>query len=69
MISVLHEIRREVGENVVIKTAAINCWSKSFSIIKTDFFSYEDTIIQTPMSKDSKEYSIFEELYSNRKGI
>lgn len=66
MISVLHEIRREVGENVVIKTAAINCWSKSFSIIKTDYFCYADTIIQTPMSKDSKEYSKFESLYNNR---
>lgn len=44
MISVLHEIRREVGKNVIIKTAAINCWSKSFSIIKTDYFCYADTI-------------------------
>lgn len=44
MISVLHEIRREVGKNVIIKTAAINCWSKSFPIIKTDYFCYADTI-------------------------
>ena len=69
MINVVQEIYRIVGKNVVIKTAAINCWSKSFPIIKTDFFSYEDTIIQTPMSKDSKEYSTFEILYANRKTI
>lgn len=29
-------------------------------------FCYVDTIIQTPMSKDSKEYSKFESLYNNR---
>lgn len=69
MISVVQKIRRDVGEDVTIKTAAINCWSKSSSVIRTDFFNYEDTIIQTPMSKDSKEYSTFEQLYSNRKGI
>lgn len=69
MISVVHEICRDVGEDVTIKTAAINYWSKSLSVIRTDFFNYKDTIIQTPMSKDSKEYSIFEQLYSNRKGI
>ena len=66
MSNVVQEILREVGKNVIIKTAAINCWSKSFPIIKTDYFCYADTIIQTPMSKDSKEYSKFESLYNNR---
>lgn len=34
--------------------------------IYTDYFCYVGTIIQTPMSKDSKEYSKFESLYNNR---
>ena len=66
MISVVQKIRRDVGEDIIIKTAAINCWSKSLSVIRTDFCIYEDTIIQTPMSKDSQEYSVFEFLYNNR---
>lgn len=66
MISVVQKIRRDVGADIIIKTAAINCWSKSLSVIRTDFCIYEDTIIQTPMSKDSQEYSVFEFLYNNR---
>ena len=31
MISVVQKIRRDVGEDIIIKTAAINCWSKSLS--------------------------------------
>lgn len=67
MLSVVKEINRELGNKAVIKTAAINCWEKSATIIKVDFFNYIDTIIETPMSKDSKEYPIFKALYNNRK--
>lgn len=53
----------EVFEDVNVKTAAINVWKKSGNIIKTNFYLYEDTIIRTPMSKDSKEYKRFLEIY------
>lgn len=56
----------EVFEDVNVKTAAINVWKKSGNIIKTNFYLYEDTIIRTPMSKDSKEYKIFLKIYKEK---
>jgi len=52
--------------NCEIKTASLNVMSKSKGVIKIDYTVYEDKILRTPMSKDSKEYKIFIKLYNNR---
>lgn len=46
-----------------VKLAALNVWKQSESVIKCDYFKYVDTILRTPMSKDSKEYKTFLELF------
>lgn len=46
-----------------IKTYSLNVWDESKAIFNTDFFSYENTVIRAPMSKDSKEYKEFCRLY------
>lgn len=48
-----------------IKTAGLNVWDKSREIIETDFALYRNTIIKSPMSKDSHEYDIFLASYEN----
>lgn len=50
--------------NAEIKTAGLNVWDKSMSIIDTDFALYRNTVIKTPMSKDSKEYKDFMKTYN-----
>lgn len=50
--------------NAEIKTAGLNVWDKSKSIIDTDFALFKNTVIKTPMSKDSKEYKDFMEFYN-----
>ena len=50
--------------NAEIKTAGLNVWDKSMSIIDTDFALYKNTVIKTPMSKDSKEYKDFMKIYN-----
>lgn len=52
--------------NCEIKTASLNVMSKSKDVIKIDYTIYEDKILRTPMSKDSKEYRHFIKLYKNR---
>ena len=56
MKNVLENIKLTFRGKVYVKTAAINVWSKSFSVFRVDFYRYKDTIIETPMSKDSKDY-------------
>lgn len=51
--------------NAEIKTAGLNVWDKSKSIIDTDFALFKNTVIKTPMSKDSKEYKDFMSIYNN----
>ena len=51
--------------NAKIKTAGLNVWDKSRSIIDTDFALYKNTVIKTPMSKDSKEYKDFIKIYNS----
>jgi len=46
-----------------IKTYSLNVWNESKSVFVTDYSSYENTVIRAPMSKDSREYKIFCELY------
>ena len=59
-------IRSTFGGKISIKSASINVWSKSFGIYPVDFYIYRDSIIETPMSKDSKEYPTFMEIYNSR---
>lgn len=51
--------------DVEIKIAGLNVWDKSRSIIDTDYALYRDTVIKTPMSKDSKEYKDFMKIYNS----
>lgn len=53
--------------NAQIKTAALNVWDKSKYVINVDYCLFRDTIMRTPMSKDSKEYSKFEKIYHSNK--
>lgn len=46
-----------------IKSAGLNVWDKSEKIFKTDFALYKNVIIKAPMSKDSREYRQFVEIY------
>lgn len=68
MLQVKDKIYSDLG-TVVIRTAAINVWSKSAKVCETNYCNYKNFIIMTPMSKDSKEYPEFEKLYNNRKFI
>ena len=68
MIQVMEKLFADFGKDTIIKTAAVNVWSKSEEVCATDYRIYTDTIIMTPMSKDSEEYAEFEELYRKRNG-
>lgn len=50
-----------------IKIAALNCFKKSKKIIKTDYFIYEDTMLNGPWSNDSKYNKEFIKMYNNYK--
>lgn len=65
MKAVFNEIKKSFL-NAEIKLAAINVWEESIKTINIDFCIYKNTIIRTPMSKDSKEYSTFLKLYKER---
>ena len=54
----------KVFQDADIKIAGLNVWDKSRDIIQTDFALYTNTVIKTPMSKDSKEYKEFNTLYN-----
>lgn len=54
---------RTVFPDAEIKVASLNVWDKSKSIAHVDYALYENTIIKSPMSKDSKEYKKFRETY------
>lgn len=62
--SVLAEVSKFFPE-AKTKTASLNVWEKSRAVATTDYWLYSDTIIKAPMSKDSKEYKKFIELYDS----
>lgn len=66
MAQVKEKVEEDFGGEIIVKTAAINVWTKSEVICPTDYRSYTDTIIATPMSKDSREYPTFEKMYNHR---
>ena len=51
--------------DVEIKIAGLNVWDKSRNIIDSDYALYKNTVIKTPMSKDSKEYKDFIKIYNS----
>lgn len=51
--------------DIEIKIAGLNVWDKSRSIIDSDFALYKNTVIKSPMSKDSKEYKDFMKIYNS----
>ena len=59
---------RTVFPDAEIKVASLNVWDKSKSIAHVDYALYENTIIKSPMSKDSKEYKEFREIYRKEVG-
>lgn len=66
MAQVKEKLLEDFGPAVIIKTAALNLWAKSIEVCPTDYYNYRDTILVTPMSKDSDEYPAFEEMYRRR---
>lgn len=50
-----------------IKIAALNYFKKSNKIIKTDYFIYEDTMLNGPWSNDSKYNKQFIKMYNTYK--
>lgn len=62
MKAVCDEIRKNYP-SAEVRYAALNVWDKSKEVIETDYTIYSNTIIKTPMSKDSKEYTVFLNMY------
>jgi hypoxanthine phosphoribosyltransferase len=62
MIAVINKIK-ELNPNAVLKTAALNILDNSEENVKIDFYIWKNIIMRTPMSKDSKEYKIFNNIY------
>lgn len=49
-----------------IKIYALNVFKESRQLINADYNTYQDTIIRSPMSKDSKEYHAFCAIYAEK---
>lgn len=52
-------------QNSEVKIAALNVFEKSKKIVKTDFYIYNDTLLEGPWSNDSKENKKYLEMYNN----
>lgn len=63
-IKAVKEVVENQFPNAAVKVASLNVWDKSMEVINIDFALYRNTIIKAPMSKDSKEYDKFIELYN-----
>ena len=50
-------------EKSEVKVAALNVFTKSEKIVKTDYFIYRDTMLKGPWSNDSNENSLFLKQY------
>lgn len=50
---------QETFKDAEIRIASLNVWDRSEKLIKADYSLYRNTIIKSPMSKDSKEYDAF----------
>lgn len=65
LLSVKKKVIETFGD-IQIRFAAINVMSNSKKNIDIDYYLYNDVLLMTPMSKDSKEYKLFLEMYNNR---
>lgn len=59
----VYEVVQSKFPEAIIKTYSLNVWDESKTVFLTDYYSYENTVIRAPMSKDSKEYKYFCEMY------
>ena len=62
MRQVIESIRKKF-DKADIRIAALNVWDKSQDVVHTDYMLFCNTIIKTPMSKDSSEYKTFIRMY------
>lgn len=60
------ELIKSKFSNVLIRIAVLNVMSQSKENVEVDYYLYTDKILRTPMSKDSREYRKFLEMYSNQ---
>jgi len=58
-------LKKNYGQDLIIKVAALNKFKISENIINTDYYIYEDSIIIYPWSKDSKQYEEFINIYNS----
>lgn len=58
------EAIKDVFDDAEIRVAGLNVWDKSSNVIDTNYALYENTVIKTPMSKDSKQYKEFLNIYN-----
>ncbi len=65
----VYEITTQTFTNASITTYSLNVWEQSKTCFHTDYNSFEDTVIRTPMSKDSREYGAFINLYDSEATI
>ena len=59
---VCEKVGQEFNEAKII-TYALNVWDESKKTISVDYHSFDNTVLRTPMSKDSKEYKSFCAMY------
>ena len=64
IVAVNQHIKRQFP-NADIKTAGFNVWDSSKKLVVIDFILYKNTVIKTPMSKDSEEHLKFIQEYKN----
>lgn len=62
ILAVINALKKEY-ENAEIRVAGLNVWDKSEELVKVDYCLYRNTIIKSPMSKDSEEYGNFIQEY------
>lgn len=62
MVEVVKRVKEKFTGTEVV-SYSLNVWKQSEELFKTDYLSYIDTVIRAPMSKDSKEYKVFCNMY------
>ena len=56
------QVRQHFGA-CSLRTAALNVWDGSARRVKTDYCLYRNTLLMTPMSRDSAAYPAFAAAY------
>lgn len=62
------ELVRKEFASAELKIAVLNVMEQSKDVIQADYYCYRNAMLRTPMSKDSREYSVFVKMYLNRRG-